>query len=117
MIYYQDTYCNCTEKYELAPWCQRSSLFIREPFCVLNGGLQSIYCQGARRMMLDGRIVDDYTSSHQSICSKSVRKLYMFFTRHCKVIDVSEHTLTNKFCSDIINMEKHCQNAKENTIM
>ena len=62
----------------MGPWCQRWSPSIKEPFCVLNGGLLSKFCPGAIPLRIPvtihGQAFDDYYSSHSAICSKSDRE-------------------------------------------
>ena len=68
-ITYYNTYCKCTSKYSMPPWCEKGS------FCVLNGGNQSQHCPGARSFTIKGQRVDDYLSSHPSVCNGTSRKL------------------------------------------
>ena len=72
---YQNAYCNCAEKYEVQPWCAKWSNNTKKLFCILNGGLASKYCPGARRLRLDGQQLDDYFTSNPTICTRGERKL------------------------------------------
>lgn len=72
---FENTYCNCTGKYDSPPWCGRWSKDRNETYCVLNGGLKSIFCPKAKPYI---RSVDSYISSHPSVCKKALRKLLTF---------------------------------------
>ena len=73
-ISYQDTFCNCSEKYGKAAWCHNWWSVIREPFCVLNGGLHLKFCPGASPYAIYGQEFHDYYSSDSTICKKSACK-------------------------------------------
>ena len=84
---YDNEYCNCTEKHGMGAWCQKWSKFIKKQFCVLSGGLNSKFCQGALPLAMHGKDLNDYFSSHPSVCGKSARKLlnnqfkpYLYFS-------------------------------------
>ena len=68
---YETNYCQCAPKHGVPSWCGKWSSKIKDSFCILNGGLQSKHCPGATR--LQG--LNDYISSHPSVCNKSKRKL------------------------------------------
>ena len=68
------TLCKCVEKHNLPSWCVNRSDNISNPFCILDGGLKSIMCPGAKQLVYNGQKVDDYFSSHPSICNKTERK-------------------------------------------
>ena len=72
---YQNTYCNCAKRYAMADWCQKWSVHISDPFCVLNGGAHSKFCPGAEQLIWDGKKVDHYISSNPSICNKTAGEL------------------------------------------
>ena len=71
---FEDTYCNCTDKYKLPDWCIKKSWRIKKPYCILNGGLKSEFCPGAIRFEISRKRVDDYYSYHPSVCDKAARK-------------------------------------------
>ena len=71
---FENTYCNCTEKYDTPAWCGKYITGIKKPFCVLNGGLGSKFCPDAMRLEIDGTTVGDYISSDLHVCNKSIRK-------------------------------------------
>ena len=68
---YETNYCRCAPKYGVPSWCGKWSTEIKDSFCVMNGGFQSKHCPGAIRIVG----LNDYFSSHPSVCNKSERKL------------------------------------------
>ena len=71
---YENTYCNCTAKYGIPPWCGKWSIGIKESFCILNGGLKSKFCPGSKRYIKNGQPLNEGLSSHPSICNKAERR-------------------------------------------
>ena len=72
---YEDMYCHCIEKYGAPPWCGHWSDKVYNPFCVLEGNLSSNFCPGAQRMIYNGTIMDDYLSTHSSVCNRTKGEL------------------------------------------
>ena len=66
---YENTYCNCSAKSLEPSWCGKW-FNMKEPYCILNGGLESRDCPGAWRV----KGIDFYASSHPSVCKKSESK-------------------------------------------
>ena len=79
---YENRYCTCAASREYPLWCRKWSATYNKSYCILNGGLKSKYCPGARRFQIDGRIVDNYFSSHPAVCRKSERKFKEFDIWH-----------------------------------
>ena len=77
---YLETYCKCTGKYGVPAWCGEWSDSFNASWCILYGGLQSLFCNGAKRAKINGKLVEDYFSYDSSICnaaaSRSSKKLF-----------------------------------------
>ena len=77
---YKSTLCKCSAKYIFPPWCVKRSASSNESFCVLNGGLNSRFCPGFKRLIKDGKPVDAGISNHPFVCNKAKRKLFIIMS-------------------------------------
>ena len=71
---YTEKYCRCTQTYEVGPWCATWSRKLNITFCVLHGFLAAQFCPGARLWEIDGEKMNEYISSHHTVCQRSSRK-------------------------------------------
>ena len=84
---YVNTHCRCAQRHGIPSWCEKWFGNSERPFCVLNGGLHSKSCPGAYHLSIYGEIVNDYVSSHPSVCNKSSRKLSFYcHSLYCMMI-------------------------------
>ena len=68
-------HCQCASRHGLPSWCGKWSSTMDDSFCILESGLDSRYCPGARRLWKNNLRFDDYFSPHPSVCLRSKRKL------------------------------------------
>ena len=77
---FESANCNCVAKRiakrNFVPWCTKLFPNNDELFCILNGGLNSKRCPGAKRLEWYLRTVEEYYTSDESACKKAASKFY-----------------------------------------